>query len=81
MMYVRPELVRKTEIADGGPIKMPDALHGIYIPLDMRRQTHQGGTGFPSLATAEKGKMLLDTIVARGVEVISAVRVAPLPVQ
>jgi creatinine amidohydrolase len=81
MMHLRPELVRKAQIADEGLIKMPDALHGIYIPLDMKRQTRQGGTGFPSLATAEKGKLLLETIVAKGTEAIRAIRTAPLPAQ
>lgn len=82
MLSLRPELVRKTEIADGGDLlNVNDALRGVYMPLDMKRQTRQGGTGFPSLATAEKGKLLTDAIVVRGVDVIKALRVAPLPAQ
>jgi creatinine amidohydrolase len=78
MLHLRPELVRKSEITDGGPLNTPDALRAVYLPLDMKRQTRDGGTGFPSLATAEKGKLLLDVIVAKGSEAVRALRTAPV---
>jgi creatinine amidohydrolase len=74
MLYLRPELVRKPEISDDGLRDASDALRNVYRPLDMKRQTRQGGTGFPSLATAEKGKLLLDTIVSQGMEAVKALR-------
>jgi len=82
MLHVRPELVRKTEIADGGDLlNVNDALLGLYMPLDMKRQTRQGGTGYPSLATAEKGKRLMEVIVMKAVEVIKALRSAAISSQ
>jgi len=81
MLNVRPELVRKSEIADGGELlSASDALRGVFMPLDMKRQTRQGGTGYPSLATAEKGQLLMDVVVAKGIEVIKALRTAPISV-
>lgn len=77
MLHLRPELVRKSEIVDGGHSNIPNTLRGIYVPLDMKRQTRDGGSGFPSLATAEKGKLLLDAIIVKGVEVVKALRTAP----
>ena len=77
MLHLRPELVRKSEIVDGGHSNIPGTLRDIYIPLDMKRQTRDGGSGFPSLATVEKGKLLLDAIVVRGTEVVKALRTAP----
>jgi creatinine amidohydrolase len=75
MLNVRPELVRKTEINDGGELlNANDALRNIYMPLDMKRQTRQGGTGYPSFATAQKGKLLMEAIVTKGVQVIKALR-------
>jgi creatinine amidohydrolase len=79
MMYLRPELVRKSEIADDSLLFESEALRDIYIPLDMKRQTHSGGNGQPTLATAEKGTALLNTIVAKGVKVIQAIKTRPLP--
>jgi creatinine amidohydrolase len=81
MLSVRPELVRKAEIADGGELlHASDVLRGVFMPLDMKRQTRQGGTGYPSLATAEKGKLLMDVVVAKGIGVVKALRAAPIPV-
>jgi creatinine amidohydrolase len=81
MLNVRPELVRMAEIADGGELlSANDALRSVFMPLDMKRQTRQGGTGYPSLATAEKGRLLMDVVVAKGIEVIKALRTAPISV-
>ncbi len=74
MLHLRPELVRTAKIEDDELRSMPNALRQIYIPLDMKRQTKHGGTGRPSLATAEKGKALLGIVVNNGVEIIQAIR-------
>jgi creatinine amidohydrolase/Fe(II)-dependent formamide hydrolase-like protein len=42
----------------------------------MKAQTEHGGVGYAELATAKNGKLLLDAIVARVVEVIRATRTA-----
>jgi len=77
MLHLRPELVRESEIADDALLNTSDALRHVYVPLDMKRQTRHGGTGFPSRATVEKGKLLLDIIIAKGIEVVKALRAAP----
>jgi creatinine amidohydrolase len=74
MMHLRPKLVRTGEIRDDELKPVPPELRAIYIPLDMRRQTSQGGTGQPSLATAEKGAALLAAIVESGVKTLRALR-------
>lgn len=78
MMHLRPELVRAKEIRDDELKPVPEALRHVYIPLDMKRQTRQGGTGQPTLATADKGKSLLEIVVRRGVETIKAMRTTKL---
>jgi creatinine amidohydrolase len=74
MMHLHPELVRSSEIADDGLNYSKDGLRGVYIPLDMKRQTRQGGAGQATLANAEKGKILLDLVVSKGVAAIKTIR-------
>ena len=74
MLHLRPELVRRNEIADDEISSTSEALRTLYIPLDMKRQTRQGGTGQPTLATAEKGKRLLEAVVKHGVEILKAIK-------
>jgi len=73
MLAVRPDLVRRDEIHnDLLATRQPKALRGVYIAPDMKAQTEHGGVGYPELATAEKGKLLLDAVVSRVVEVVRA---------
>jgi creatinine amidohydrolase len=74
MLHLRPDLVRKSEIADDGLAPQPEAMGTLYIPLDMRHQTNHGGTGQPSLATADKGRALLDAVVTKTVAAVRAMR-------
>lgn len=75
MMAVRPDLVRRHAIRnDLLATRQPKALRGVYVTPDMKAQTHHGGIGYAELASAEKGRRLLDAIVARVIEVIRAVR-------
>jgi len=75
MLAVRPDLVRRGEIHnDLLATQQPKALRGVYIPPDMKAQTDHGGVGYAELATAEKGKRLLEAVVVRIVEVIRAMR-------
>jgi len=75
MLAVRPDLVRRGAIRnDLAATRHPKTLRGVYIAPDMKAQTKHGGVGYAELATAEKGKRLLDAIVARVVEVIQTIR-------
>lgn len=78
MLCLRPDLVRRGDVADDEILPRMVAPRGIYVPLDMKRQTRQGGTGQPSLATAEKGKALLDIIVRNLVEALLTLHKRPL---
>lgn len=76
VMALRPDLVRQAEIDnDHLATRQQKELRGVYIPLDMKRQTRHGGEGYPELATPEKGKALLDAIIARVVEAVRAMRI------
>jgi creatinine amidohydrolase len=78
MLALRPDLVRRAEIADDPP--MEDwALRGLYMPEDMKQKTRQGSVGFARLATAEKGRAFLATAIERITEVVEALLARPLP--
>ena len=75
MLAVRPDLVRRSAICnDLLATRQPKALRGVYVTPDMKAQTHHGGIGYAELATAENGRLLLDAIVTRVIEVIRAIR-------
>jgi creatinine amidohydrolase len=76
MMHLRPELVRTDRLKDDGLIDpVPD---GVYLPLDFKRQTHQGAAGYPTLASASKGEQLLKIIVEKMVHALQALRTRSL---
>jgi creatinine amidohydrolase len=72
MLYLRPDLVRASEIADDGLAVRPEALRGVYVPLDMKRQTKHGGHGEPTKATAATGQALFEAVVARTIGAVNA---------
>ncbi len=75
MLAVRPDLVRRHAIHnDLSATRQPKALSGVYVVPDMKAQTEHGGIGYAELATAEKGALLMEVIVARLVEVVQTVR-------
>jgi creatinine amidohydrolase len=78
MLALRPELVRRDEIADDPPRDDP-ALRGLYLAEDMKQRTDHGAVGYPSLATAEKGRAFLAAAVERTAEVAQALLKRPLP--
>jgi creatinine amidohydrolase len=78
MLALRPELVRRDEIADDPPRDDP-ALRGLYLAEDMKQRTDHGAVGYPSLATAEKGRAFLAAAVERTAEVVQALLKRPLP--
>ena len=77
MLAVRPDLVRRDAIHnDLLATRQPKPLRGVYVAPDMKTQTKHGGVGYAELATTERGKLLLDAIVARVIEVIRTMRAA-----
>ena len=78
MMALRPDLVRKSEIKDD-PLNEDAALRGLFFADDMKQKTDHGCVGYPSLATAEKGRKCLDVAIARTCEVVTGLLRRPLP--
>jgi creatinine amidohydrolase len=64
MLAVRPDLVRMP-LADDCHLTTDPALGGGYVPTNMQGKTRRGVVGYPSLATAEQGRAMLDAVVAR----------------
>jgi creatinine amidohydrolase len=78
MLHLRPDLVRRDQIANDPPDDEP-ALRGLFTGEDMYQRTDHGAVGYPELASAEKGKALLDAAVARTSETVQALLQRPLP--
>jgi creatinine amidohydrolase len=78
IMHLHPNLVRVSEIRDDVE-QVPDQLRGLFIAKDMGQRTDHGAVGYPEQATAEKGRKLLDAIVARVLEVVRSVLEQPIP--
>ncbi|MEQ8787636.1 MAG: creatininase family protein [Pirellulaceae bacterium] len=77
MLHVRPELVARELLADAGQL-VTDNIDGVFVSRDMRQRTRQGYTGRPDLATAEKGKLLLDGVVDRLATLLEKLLAEPL---
>jgi creatinine amidohydrolase len=78
MLHIRPDLVRREKISNSNMRPDAPAWPGVYVPLDMKRQTDHGGTGQPSLATAEKGAKMLEAVVGNLVSIITNFRARTL---
>jgi creatinine amidohydrolase len=78
MLALRPDLVRRSEIADDLPKDDP-VLRGLYLAEDMRQRTDHGAVGYPQLATAEKGMAFLSAAIDRTAEVVRRLLERPLP--
>jgi creatinine amidohydrolase len=64
MLAVRPDLVRMDRAEDCHMSTSP-RIEGAYVPTNMQGKTRRGVVGYPSLATAETGRKMLDDVVAR----------------
>ena len=64
MLALRPDLVRRDLILDD-PDETPSGLKGLFWARDFARRTHHGAVGHPEFADAERGRMMLEAIVAR----------------
>jgi creatinine amidohydrolase len=78
MLHLRPDLVRRDQIADDPPNDDP-LLRGLFTGEDMFQRTDHGAVGYPRLASAEKGKAFLEAAVRRAVEVVRVLLARPLP--
>ena len=78
VMAVRPELVRRDQIADDPSADDP-ALRGLFVAEDMYQRTDHGAVGFPELANPEKGRTFLNAAIARTTDVVKALLRRPLP--
>lgn len=78
MLALRPELVRTKEIRDDPP-RDDSALRGLFLADDMYQKTDHGAVGYPSLASAEKGRAFLAAAVERTAEVVQALLSRPVP--
>jgi creatinine amidohydrolase len=78
MLALRPELVRRELARDDCRGEMPE-LRGVVVVEDFRQRTQQGSFGYPQLASAEKGKRMLEAVIGRCVEVVQALLRRPLP--
>jgi creatinine amidohydrolase len=78
MLALRPDLVRRDQIADDPPRDEP-ALRGLFLADDMKQKTDHGAVGYPARASAEKGRALLAAAVERTAEVVRALLKRPLP--
>jgi creatinine amidohydrolase len=78
MMHLRPDLVRRDQIADD-PLKDDPALRGLFTAEDMFQRTDHGAAGYPQLASAEKGRKFLQVSIDRGIEVVRALLGRSLP--
>ena len=68
MMHLRPDLVRKSEIADD-PDTTPEGIHGLTWARDFGRSTDHGAVGYPKCASAETGEKMLAAIIQKVGEV------------
>jgi len=78
VMALRPELVKKDQIRNDLEATDP-ALRGLYLADDMRQRTDHGAVGYCELATAEKGRRMIDAAAARVVEVVQGLSRKKLP--
>ena len=77
MMHLRPDLVRKDKIADD-PDLTPIALDRLFWARNFARRTARGAVGHPRMASAEKGKLMLDAAIAGVTRVAEATLNLPL---
>jgi len=64
MMAVRPDLVRE-ELAEDCHMTIAPGIGGAYLPTNMQGRTRRGVVGYPTLATPEQGRAMLDAVIRR----------------
>jgi creatinine amidohydrolase len=80
IMALRPELAKLDRAQDDYERhELPKALDGLFIARDMYQTTNRGAVGYPTKASAEKGRKFLDAAVTRTAAVVEALLEQPLP--
>jgi creatinine amidohydrolase len=64
VLHLRPDLVRKAQIRDD-PDDTPVELRCLFWSRDFRRRTNHGAVGHPEFADAERGRRMLEAVVAK----------------
>jgi creatinine amidohydrolase len=77
MLALRPELVHIEEIVDD-PDLTPDAVQSIFWARDFGRRTDHGAVGYPSFATAEKGRRMLEASIGAVTKLSQALLELPI---
>jgi creatinine amidohydrolase len=70
VLALRPELVQRDQIRNDLETLDP-ALRGLYVADDMRQRTDHGAVGYCELASAEKGRRMIEAAALRVVEVVN----------
>lgn len=78
IMHLRPDLVRTDKLRDDGLYSEPP-VRGVIYHFD--EMTEQGSLGYATLATAEKGKAIMDACVAGIVTELSALHAGVMLVE
>jgi len=78
MLHCHPELVRTDKLRDDGLYSEP-AVRGVIYHFD--EMTEQGSLGYATLATAEKGKAIMETCVTRIAEELTQVHAGVMLVE
>jgi creatinine amidohydrolase len=78
VMALRPELVRRAEIKND-PLADEPELRGLFTAEDMKQRTDHGAVGYPELASAEKGRAILDAAIQSTSAVVEALLRRRLP--
>lgn len=87
IMHLRPALVRRAALADfpsfGAPLAARGGLLGVEKPVGMAWMAQDlnpgGACGNAAAASAEKGRLLLDHLAARLVQLLAEVEALPVP--
>jgi creatinine amidohydrolase len=64
MLAVRPDLVRMDRAEDCHMTTSP-RIGAAYVPTNMQGRTRRGVVGYPTLASAEQGRAMLDAVIGR----------------
>jgi creatinine amidohydrolase len=78
VLHLRPDLVR-LDLASDDPDDTPDSLRGLSWPRDFARRTDHGVVGYPEIADADRGRLMVEAAAARVAEVARAILELPLP--
>jgi creatinine amidohydrolase len=78
VLHLRPDLVRLDRAKDD-PDDTPTGLGGLSWPRDFARRTDHGVVGYPELADADRGRLMLEAAVTKVAEVARRILELNLP--